>query len=492
MKSASLAALLPCVLLGAPTAAQTASDGGAGVAPDAAAFLDTWLGAQNGAKYEDYAAFYADDFRGIKRTEKNVRSMGRSDWLADRKKMFRPGLHVEAFAPASHASGELVILEFEQRFALGAYRDKGPKELRLRRKPGGGFAIIYEELKASQPWVLADEAPKLPALATSEGGIDVIEIEVEKTNVFHVDPDGQKTVLFHYDGDLASFRADPPRARYAYRHDTGDAITLRTDDHEREAADSEKCIPEAFVTNRPWLVGTCTKTGKAIKDPSDRVVIWDQESGRRLKEMPGCAPVAAAADDTIYFQRKTDASHIQVLRLLPAQPEATVIDTIEISEPYEGGPYDVRGIAAYDAKMATYRIYDEHEYRFYLPGRRPFFPGRESLPDAREQYDLTFSLDGHYAAYTERRWNENTYLVVVDLRTRKRTATKIFASFPLIVGSAIYFVSDPSFVRDKKRQFRHIISYALYRYDIGSGEIAEIAKFGGMVSPCQVGLWAPW
>jgi hypothetical protein len=486
MKSASLAALLPLVALGAPTAAQTASDGGADVAPDAAAFLDVWLGAQNGARYEDYAAFYADDFRGIKRTEKNVRSMGRSDWLADRKKMFRPGLRVEAVAPSSHQSGELVILEFEQRFTLGSYRDKGPKELRLRRKPGGGFLIVFEELKDSQPWVLADEAPKLAAVAASGGGIDVVEIDFEKTDVFHVEPDGEKTVLFHYDGDLASFRADPPRARYAYRHDTGDALTLRTDDHERDAADSEKCIPEGFVTNRPWFLGTCTKTGKEMKDPSDRVVIWDQESGRRLKELPGYAPVTAAADDTIYFQRKTDASHIQVLRLLPAETEPTVIETVETAYPYDGHPYDVVGITAYDAKVVTYRIYDEHEYRFYLPGGKPFFPGRlygGYPPEPREQYDLTFSLDGHFAAYTERRWNENTYLVVVDLRTRKRTETKVFASFPRIVGSTIYFVSDPSFVRDTKRHFRHIISYALYRYDIASGEVAQMARFGGMVQP---------
>jgi hypothetical protein len=43
-----------------------------------------------------------------------AKTLDRAAWLADRKRMFRPGLHVEAVGATSREDGDLVVLTFEQ------------------------------------------------------------------------------------------------------------------------------------------------------------------------------------------------------------------------------------------------------------------------------------------------------------------------------------------------------------------------------------------
>lgn len=96
---------------------------------------------------------------------------------------------------------------------------------------------------------------------------------------------------------------------------------------------------------------------------------------------------------------------------------------------------------------------------------------------SKEQNSLVVSADGRLAAYTERSWNQLTYLVVVDLTTGKRIQTPFYGSFPAISGDRVLFVSDPSFVLGgDDLTFRQIKHFALYSYQPASGSLCLIAR----------------
>ena len=448
------------------------------------AFLSAWLVAQNEDRYDDYASMYASDFHGVKRTEKGAHEMGRADWLADRKRMFRPGLHVEAGRIASRRDGDHMVVEFEQRFALGSYRDKGPKVLELRSTPSNHLEILSEELRSSMPWPLGEGSSRLPPVtARFQDGVDVYQERGGRSEVVHVDPSGQKITLFSEPGidPQMGFAVDTQRGRYGFRRRATAPLVVKVAGKETSLASSEKCAPDRFFTNRPWFVGTCRKGDEKFGESANRIVIWDQQTGSILKEMPGHFATAAVADDSIVFLRTAGEDRVDVLRYDPTLAEPTVLDRVELVE--EGGPYAVEEVTALDAKTLAYRIYDEHEHRYYTPGGKMFFPGKSYPQDPREQNSLTFSANGRLAAYTERQWNELTYLVVVDLQAKRRTETKFFGSFPKIVGAAIYLVSDPAFVQTKNRRFRQIKNFALYRYDVATGELTQVTTFDIQTQP---------
>jgi hypothetical protein len=153
---------------------------------------------------------------------------------------------------------------------------------------------------------------------------------------------------------------------------------------------------------------------------------------------------------------------------------------IELSE--EGGPYAVTDVVPLPNGGYAYRVYDEHEYRYFDASGRPFFPGLGHFIDSdsgrvsKEQNSLVASRDGKLAAYTERSWNQLTYLVVVDLKSGRRIQTPYYGSFPRIYGNRVLFVSDPSFVLGgNDLSFRQIKKFALYAYDVPSGSLCLIA-----------------
>ena len=157
----------------------------------------------------------------------------------------------------------------------------------------------------------------------------------------------------------------------------------------------------------------------------------------------------------------------------------TQLKRVELSP--EGGPYDVTSVVPLPGGSYAYRQYDEHEYRYfdasdsaYYPGGGHFRNGHES----KEQYDLTISDDGRWAAYAERNWNELTYLVVIDLTRGRRKETKVYGSFPHIYGDYVVFVSDPSFVNGGNKDFRQIANFALYAYHAPTGALCEVAQYG--------------
>jgi len=140
--------------------------------------------------------------------------------------------------------------------------------------------------------------------------------------------------------------------------------------------------------------------------------------------------------------------------------------------------YDVTEIVGLSRNFYCYRIYDEHEHRYYYYDNEEkyFYSGGE---ENKEQYNLTFSIDGKLAAYTERNWNELTYLVVVDVENDERIKTNIYGSFPHIINNKIYFASDPEFVTTEELspEFRQIANWTLYCYDPEEKNLKEIKRF---------------
>jgi hypothetical protein len=149
----------------------------------------------------------------------------------------------------------------------------------------------------------------------------------------------------------------------------------------------------------------------------------------------------------------------------------------------EGGPYRVMEVVSLPNGGYTYRVYDEHEYRYYDGDGKPFYPGlghhidSDSGHVSKEQNSLIVSADGRLAAYTERSWNELTALVVIDLVQGRRTQTHFYGSFPRIYGDYVVFASDPSFVLGGDLSFRQIKQFAIYAYRVSTGALCEVARY---------------
>jgi hypothetical protein len=154
----------------------------------------------------------------------------------------------------------------------------------------------------------------------------------------------------------------------------------------------------------------------------------------------------------------------------------------------EGGPYGVTEIVPLPRGGYAYRVSDEHEYRYIDQNGKAFYPGLGHFTDSdngrvsKEQNGLVISRDGRIAAYTERSWNQLTYLVVADLVTGKRIQTPFYGSFPVINDGRVLFVSDPSFVLGGDLSFRQIKEYALYAYHPATGTLCQIARMPMPVS----------
>ena len=115
---------------------------------DAHAVLDMWLEAQNAGNFDAYQSLYAPSFTGVRRSGPRTASFDRAGWMADRQRMFRKKMTVSAEKVRVIADAASARVIFVQRWASGGYSDVGPKELVLRRGPGG-FRITREELFGS-------------------------------------------------------------------------------------------------------------------------------------------------------------------------------------------------------------------------------------------------------------------------------------------------------------------------------------------------------
>jgi hypothetical protein len=131
-----------CLALSAPALASTPRE-------EALDLLARWLAAQNQGDRATYEALYDQDFAGVRRSGPKVAAYDRAGWLADRGRMFRKPMKVEAQGTRVFANRRTARLVFTQQWSSGGYRDLGPKQLILRRGKDG-FRIWREELFASE------------------------------------------------------------------------------------------------------------------------------------------------------------------------------------------------------------------------------------------------------------------------------------------------------------------------------------------------------
>ncbi len=130
-------------------------------AADAAArgLVDRWLASQNQSHYDDYAALYADAFRGTKRVGATTKAMDRAAWLKDRKTMFRVPMTVAIADVQVTAAPDAIVVELTQTWRQGDFADTGHKRLTL---DAAGAHIVGEEMLDSH--VLLTERACLGAL----------------------------------------------------------------------------------------------------------------------------------------------------------------------------------------------------------------------------------------------------------------------------------------------------------------------------------------
>jgi hypothetical protein len=144
MRSGVLALVLSCFsLLPASATAATAP-------PDlteAFDFVSRWVDTQNQHRFDDYAALYADDFEGVKRTSSGKETSYKlADWKADRKKSFDKVTLEISNEQYARLDAKTIGVVFRQVFHAGAYADHGLKFLKLTKGPGG-LKIFHEEIR---------------------------------------------------------------------------------------------------------------------------------------------------------------------------------------------------------------------------------------------------------------------------------------------------------------------------------------------------------
>lgn len=129
------------------------------------ALLERWLATQNQGDFDAYTMLYASRFEGTKRSGAQTRAYGRVGWLADRKRMFGKAMAVTASAPTVAVVGPTALIQFEQTWQSGGFRDVGPKQLLLVAE-GKELRIAREEMLASRVESAA------AAAAAQDAGLD--------------------------------------------------------------------------------------------------------------------------------------------------------------------------------------------------------------------------------------------------------------------------------------------------------------------------------
>lgn len=111
-----------------------------------------WLAAQNGGEFAAYSALYADKMEGIKRSGPRTRRYGRAGWLADRERMFKKRLTVQASEVKVSVARNTATVLFTQTWASATYKDVGLKQLVLDQSSPhrGGLRIVREEMLNSK------------------------------------------------------------------------------------------------------------------------------------------------------------------------------------------------------------------------------------------------------------------------------------------------------------------------------------------------------
>ena len=223
------------------------------------------------------------------------------------------------------------------------------------------------------------------------------------------------------------------------------------------------------------------------KESKPEIVIYNYKQKKEVKILDGVLPNISIMGNSLFYMNADNnvydsvGFYMYILKYSVEANRSIKMDSIELNE----GKVNITEIISRSDSEYYYRVYDEHEYRYYYNDKgeeKMFFNGGKAYfinGESKEQYHLTFSSDGKYAAFSERNWNELTYLVLIDLVNKTRIETPYYGSFPEIKNDKIYFISDPELFTSKNKSFRKIKNYALYAYDIKNKQATLVKKFEG-------------
>jgi hypothetical protein len=111
-------------------------------------FLQAWAKTQNDGNFAAYAALYADDFRGVRRSGRQTVQMDRDKWLKDRERMFKAPMQVEIAKLDLQTTEAGAQVTFRQDWSSAGYVDEGMKKMSLRRSTQG-LRIVVEDMVCS-------------------------------------------------------------------------------------------------------------------------------------------------------------------------------------------------------------------------------------------------------------------------------------------------------------------------------------------------------
>jgi hypothetical protein len=114
--------------------------------------LTRWLTAQNEGDFARYAALYAADFKGVRRTSTGApKEFDLEGWKADRAKMFERKMEVAAdgITISADTTPGVTVVTFTQRWRSGNYADHGQKVVKLRAAENGELRIVVEDMRTS-------------------------------------------------------------------------------------------------------------------------------------------------------------------------------------------------------------------------------------------------------------------------------------------------------------------------------------------------------
>ena len=135
---------------------------------DVQRLVQAWLEAQNTGRFEAYQALYAPRFTGVRRSGARTVQLDRQGWLADRARMFRKAMKVEAKDLQISASATSARVLMQQAWSSASYKDVGPKQLIVVRTADGLRIAREEMLQSRLVGGLATRAAAAEALALAD------------------------------------------------------------------------------------------------------------------------------------------------------------------------------------------------------------------------------------------------------------------------------------------------------------------------------------
>lgn len=225
----------------------------------------------------------------------------------------------------------------------------------------------------------------------------------------------------------------------------------------------------------------------SIAEPE--IVLYDYKNKKIIKLIEGYDPKLSTKEDCLYFLKaKSDSSKSEIKDFRYIYKYQFDLDKVSRLKTFELDGYnigEITEVVGINDNDFVYGVYNEHEIRYFnnVSGKmKEFYSGGHghSLDGInKEQFDLCFSPNNEYAAFSERNWNELTYMVLIDLVNKKRHEIKKYGAFPYLTNEKMYFISEPEMVETKNIEFRQIKNYVLYSLDLKTEKVEQVIDLDG-------------